>query len=35
MSYEIGRKQFVVIADGGHGLFGTKTGDSVIAFALE
>jgi quinoprotein glucose dehydrogenase len=35
MSYFVDGKQFVVIADGGHGLFGTKTGDSVIAFALE
>jgi quinoprotein glucose dehydrogenase len=35
MSYTVGGKQFIVIADGGHGLFGTKTGDSVIAFAIE
>ena len=35
MSYVYKGKQYVVIAAGGHGLFGTKTGDSVVAFALE
>jgi quinoprotein glucose dehydrogenase len=34
MTYEIGRRQYVVIAAGGHGMFGTKQGDSVVAFAL-
>ncbi|MDP9040073.1 MAG: pyrroloquinoline quinone-dependent dehydrogenase [Acidobacteriota bacterium] len=34
MSYEIGGRQYVVIADGGHGLLGTAQGDSVIAYAL-
>jgi len=27
-------KQFVVTTAGGHGSFGTKTGDYVIAYAL-
>ncbi len=34
MSYEMGGKQYVVIAAGGHGLFGTSQSDSVIAFSL-
>lgn len=34
MSYEVNGKQFVVIAAGGHGSFGTKLGDYVIAYAL-
>lgn len=34
MSYEIGGRQFVVIAAGGHGGLKTKQGDYVIAFAL-
>jgi quinoprotein glucose dehydrogenase len=34
MTYEIGGRQFVVIAAGGHGGLGTKQGDYVIAFAL-
>ncbi|WP_347556925.1 glucose/quinate/shikimate family membrane-bound PQQ-dependent dehydrogenase [Robbsia sp. KACC 23696] len=34
MTYEAGGKQFVVIAAGGHGSFGTKLGDYVIAYAL-
>jgi quinoprotein glucose dehydrogenase len=34
MSYEINGKQYVVIAAGGHGSFGTKLGDYVIAYAL-
>lgn len=34
MSYEAGGRQFVVIAAGGHGSFGTKPGDAVIAYAL-
>ncbi|MBC9880929.1 glucose/quinate/shikimate family membrane-bound PQQ-dependent dehydrogenase [Bradyrhizobium sp. INPA01-394B] len=35
MSYEAGGKQFVVTAAGGHGSFGTKRGDYVIAYALK
>ncbi len=34
MTYSIGGKQFLVIAAGGHGKFGTKQGDYVLAFAL-
>jgi quinoprotein glucose dehydrogenase len=34
MSYEMGGRQFVVIAAGGHGGLGTKRGDYVVAFAL-
>ncbi|MEI5996087.1 glucose/quinate/shikimate family membrane-bound PQQ-dependent dehydrogenase [Paraburkholderia bengalensis] len=34
MTYEANGKQFVVIAAGGHGSFGTKLGDYVIAYAL-
>lgn len=34
MSYSAGGKQYVVIAAGGHGSFGTKLGDYVIAYAL-
>jgi len=34
MSYSIDGKQYVVIAAGGHGSFGTKLGDHVIAYAL-
>jgi quinoprotein glucose dehydrogenase len=34
MSYEIGGRQFIVIAAGGHGGLKTKQGDYVIAFAL-
>jgi quinoprotein glucose dehydrogenase len=34
MTYEIGGKQFVVIAAGGHGVWGTPQGDSVVAFSL-
>jgi quinoprotein glucose dehydrogenase len=36
MSYRLGenRRQFVVIAAGGHGRMGTDIGDSVVAFAL-
>ena len=35
MSYEIDGKQYVVTAAGGHGSFGTKRGDYVIAYALK
>ncbi|MGF6374253.1 quinoprotein glucose dehydrogenase [Paraburkholderia sp. RAU6.4a] len=34
MSYSVNGRQFVVIAAGGHGSFGTKLGDYVIAYAL-
>lgn len=34
MTYEANGKQFIVIAAGGHGSFGTKLGDYVIAYAL-
>jgi len=34
MSYAQGGRQYVVICAGGHGKLGTKTGDSVVAFAL-
>jgi quinoprotein glucose dehydrogenase len=34
MSYSAGGKQYVVIAAGGHGSFGTRLGDHVIAYAL-
>jgi quinoprotein glucose dehydrogenase len=35
MSYEIDDVQYVVTAAGGHGTFGTKQGDYVIAYALK
>jgi quinoprotein glucose dehydrogenase len=35
MTYEVDGRQFVVIAAGGSGLWGTKTGDTLIAFALD
>ncbi len=34
MTYSAAGKQFVVTAAGGHGSFGTKAGDYVIAYAL-
>lgn len=34
MTYSAGGRQYVVIAAGGHGSFGTKLGDYVIAYAL-
>ena len=34
MSYEVEGEQYVVTAAGGHGSFGTKVGDYVIAYAL-
>ncbi|WP_204848450.1 glucose/quinate/shikimate family membrane-bound PQQ-dependent dehydrogenase [Rhodopila globiformis] len=34
MTYSEGGRQFVVTADGGHGSFGTKLGDYIIAYAL-
>ncbi len=34
MTYEVNGRQYVVIAAGGHGSFGTKLGDYIIAYAL-
>ncbi len=34
MTYSLGGKQYLVIAAGGHGKFGTKQGDYVLAFTL-
>lgn len=34
MTYEINGKQYVVIMAGGHGSFGTKMGDYMVAYAL-
>ncbi len=34
MTYAEGGRQFVVTAAGGHGTFGTKFGDSIVAYAL-
>jgi len=34
MTYSVDGRQFVVIAAGGHGSFGTKLGDYVVAYAL-
>lgn len=34
MTYEQNGRQYVVTADGGHGSFGTKLGDYVVAYAL-
>ncbi|WP_456256731.1 glucose/quinate/shikimate family membrane-bound PQQ-dependent dehydrogenase (plasmid) [Pseudomonas iridis] len=34
MTYESNGKQYIVIMAGGHGSFGTKMGDSLIAYAL-
>ncbi|WP_263353986.1 outer membrane protein assembly factor BamB family protein [Acidicapsa acidisoli] len=35
MTYEVNGRQFVVIAAGGHGMWGTKTGDAVVAFTTD
>lgn len=35
MSYSVDGKQYIVIAAGGHGGLGTKTGDYVIAYTLD
>ena len=35
MSYQVNGKQFIVISAGGSGLWGTKRGDSLVAFALK
>jgi quinoprotein glucose dehydrogenase len=34
MSYAVNGQQYVVTAAGGHGSFGTKQGDAVIAYSL-
>ncbi|MBO1323650.1 glucose/quinate/shikimate family membrane-bound PQQ-dependent dehydrogenase [Acetobacter sp. TBRC 12305] len=34
MTYEQNGRQYVVTADGGHGSFGTRLGDYVVAYAL-
>ena len=34
MTYEINDKQYVVIMAGGHGSFGTKKGDYLVAYTL-
>lgn len=34
MTYRVGGRQFVVVAAGGHGTFGTTLGDAVVAYAL-
>lgn len=34
MTYEINGKQYVVIMMGGHGSFGTKKGDYLVAYTL-
>jgi quinoprotein glucose dehydrogenase len=34
MSYQLGGRQYVVIAAGGHGSLGTRRGDYLLAFAL-
>jgi quinoprotein glucose dehydrogenase len=34
MTYEVNGKQYVAISAGGHGSFGTKMGDYIVAYAL-
>ena len=34
MTYEENGREYVVTVDGGHGSFGTKLGDYVVAFCL-
>lgn len=34
MTYAVDGKQYVVTADGGHGSFGTKLGDYIVAYTL-
>ena len=34
MTYAVDGKQYVLIMAGGHGSFGTKMGDSLVAYAL-
>ena len=35
VTYEAGGEQYVVIAAGGHSMFGTTLGDSVVAYKLK
>lgn len=35
MTYRVGGKQMVVVAAGGHGSLGTRTGDALLAFRLD
>ena len=35
VTYEAGGKQYVVIAAGGHTMYGSTTGDSVVAYRLK
>lgn len=35
VSYEVGGKQYVVLAAGGHTMYGSTTGDSVVAYRLK
>lgn len=35
VTYEVGGKQYVVIAAGGHTMYGSTTGDSVVAYRLK
>jgi len=34
MSFTLNGRQYIVIAAGGHGLFGTPISDALVAFAL-
>jgi quinoprotein glucose dehydrogenase len=34
MTYQLGGRQYIVIAAGGHGRLGTTRGDYLVAFAL-
>jgi quinoprotein glucose dehydrogenase len=34
MTYQLGGRQYVVIAAGGHGSMGTRRGDYLVAYAL-
>jgi quinoprotein glucose dehydrogenase len=34
MTYQLGGRQYVVIAAGGHATLGTRRGDHLVAFAL-
>ncbi len=34
MTYQLGGRQYVVIAAGGHAGMGTRRGDHLVAFAL-
>ena len=35
MTYRVAGRQYVVVAAGGHGTFGTRQGDSLVAFTVE